>query len=186
MFRPNDTAKHRLKAAALLLAVLAAGACLTWWIVSRADREMRAGLLQETQMAAQAVSVERLESLSGTEADLTSPVYQRLKEQLVTARSTNPLCRFIYLLGRKPDGSLFFFVDSEPATSKDCSPPGQIYAEAVAGIHRAFTTPAGIVEGPYSDRWGKWVSALVPIFEPNASPAQDKGCLLYTSPSPRD
>ena len=177
-FRPNDTAKHRLKAAALLLAVLAAGACVTWGIVSRADREMRAGLLQETQMVAQAVDAERLQALSGTEADLASPAYQRLKDQLVTARSTNPLCRFIYLLGRNPDGTLFFFVDSEPPSSKDYSPPGQTFDEAVAGIHRAFTTRSEIVEGPYTDRWGNWVSALVPIFEPKAFPDKDKGKVL--------
>ena len=177
-FRPNDTAKHRLKVAALLLAVLAAGTCMTWWVVSRADREMRASLVQETQMVAQAVDVAHLQALSGTEADLASPAYQRLKEQLVTARSANPLCRFIYLLGRKPDGSLFFFMDSEPATSKDYSPPGQVYAEAVAGIHRAFITQTETVEGPYTDRWGNWVSALVPIFEPKVSPDQGSGKVL--------
>ena len=178
-FRPNDTAKHRLKVAALLLAVLAAGACMTWWIVSRADREMRASLLQETQMVAQAVNIKRLQALSGTGADLTNPIYQRLKEQLVIARSTNPLCRFIYLLGRKPDGSLFFFVDSEPPTSKDYSPPGQVYDEAAAGIRRAFTSQTEIVEGPVPDRWGTWVSALVPIFEPKASPDKDQVLAVF-------
>jgi PAS domain S-box-containing protein len=182
IFRPNDTAKHRLKVVALLLdglAVLAVGACLTWWMVSRADSEMRASLLEKTQMVAQAVDVERLQALSGTEADLASPAYQRLKEQLVTVRSTNPLCRFIYLLGRKPDGSLFIFVDSEPATSKDYSPPGQVYDEAAAGSHRAFTSRTEITEGPYTDRWGNWVSALVPIFEPKASSDKDQVLAVF-------
>jgi len=182
MFRPNDTAKHRLRAVALLLdglAVLAVGACVTWWMVSRADSEMRASLFEKTQMVAQAVDVGHLQALSGTEADLASPAYQRLKEQLVTVRLTNPLCRFIYLLGRKPDGSLFIFVDSEPATSKDYSPPGQVYDEATAGIHRAFTSRTEIAEGPYTDRWGKWVSALVPIFEPKASSDKDQVLAVF-------
>ncbi len=173
-FRLSDTSQYRLKVVALLLGVLAGGACLTWGIVSRADREMRARMLQETQMFAQAVDARMLQALSGTEADLASPTYQQLKEQLVTARSTNPLCRFIYLLGRKPEGPIFFFVDSEPATSKDYSPPGQVYDEAAAGIHRAFTTQTEVVEGPYTDRWGNWVSAFVPIFEPKAALDNDR------------
>ena len=68
-------------------------------------------------------------------------------------------------MGQKPDGKLFFFVDSEPASSKDCSPPGQVYEEATAAFHSVFTTGNEIVEGPVSDRWGTWVSALAPIFE---------------------
>ena len=178
IFHPNDTAKHRLKTLALLLAVLSAGACMTWWIVSRADREMRASLLQKTRMIAEAVNVENVLTLSGTGGDLTSPAYQRLKEQLSATLTIYPHCRFVYLLGRKPDGSIFFFVDSEPADSKDCSPPGQVFDEATAGMRRTFTTQTELVEGPYTDRWGDWVSALVPIFEPQTRMGGRNGSVL--------
>ncbi|MEI8313115.1 MAG: CHASE domain-containing protein, partial [Verrucomicrobiota bacterium] len=66
-----------------------------------------------------------------------------------------------------------------PATSKDYSPPGQVYDEAVEGIHRTFTTRTEIVEGPYTDRWGNWVSALVPIFEPKASSDKDQVLAVF-------
>ena len=165
-FRLNDTAKHRLRVAAVAMAVLFAGACATWWIVSRADREARASLLLETRLVAQGVNVERIAALSGTDADLSTPAYLQLKEQFAATRSNSPLCKFVYLLGRKPDGALFFFVDSEPAESKDCSPPGQLYEEATEGFSRAFATGTEVVEGPVRDRWGNWVSALVPIFGP--------------------
>ncbi len=164
--RLTDTAKHRLRMAALILAVLFAGACATWWIVSRADREMRASLMLEARLMAQGVNVERIAALSGTDADLTNPAYVQLKEQLSATRSTYPLRKFVYLLGRKPDGSLFFHVDSEPSDSKDCSPPRQVYEEATEGLLRVFASGAEVVEGPVSDRWGTWVSTLVPIFRP--------------------
>ena len=127
---------HRLKVAGLLLAVFAAGAGMTWWIVSRADHEMREGLLLQARLVAQGVNVGRVQSLSGTDAYLTNPAYLQLKEQLAATRSSCPRCRFVYLLGRKSDATVFFFVDSEPADSKDCSPPGQVYEEAPDGTLR--------------------------------------------------
>lgn len=156
----------RLVVAALLLLTLGVGGRLTQWMIARADREMRADLVQQAQQVAQSVNIERVYALSGTEEDQRSPDYQRLKEQFASVRSINPLCRFIYLLGRNTDGKLFFFVDSEPETSGDYSPPGQIYEEATEVAYRVFAARAGAVEGPVTDRWGKWFSALVPILDP--------------------
>ena len=153
-------------AAVLLLALSLAVVVFSWWTVLRAARDIRAELLQQTRLVAQAMNLEHLQALAGTEEDLASPHYQRIKEQLAAVRSANPLCRFAYLLGRKADGTLYFFVDSEPATSKDYSPPGQVYTEAPEGCRRAFGARTELVEGPYTDRWGKWVSALVPILDP--------------------
>jgi two-component system sensor histidine kinase/response regulator len=152
--------------AAVLLVILTAGALFAWWIGVRTNNEMRADLLNRARLVAQAVNVERVKSLSGTEADLVTPEYRGLKEQLAANRSVNPQCRFIYLMGRKPDGAVFIFVDSEPVGLKDYSPPGQVYAEAPEDIRRVFDAKAAVVEGPFHDRWGEWVSALVPLIDP--------------------
>ena len=157
--------------AGLLVSILAAGALLAGWLVARTDREMRADLLRQTRLVAQALNVERIQALAGNETDLRSPVYPRLKEQLAAVRSANPRCRFLYLMGRKADGTLFFFMDSEPSGAQDYSPPGQVFTEAPAGFRRAFTTQTEMAEGPYSDRWGTWVSALIPIRDPHQSGA---------------
>jgi len=73
--------------------------------------------------------------------------------------------------GQRADGAIFFFVDNEPADAKDCSPAGQVYVEASAGCRRVFATHEALVEGPISDRWGTWVSGLVPIPAPQTSPS---------------
>ena len=117
-------------------AILVAGSLGTWWTARRADCEMREDLLQQAQMVAQTMNAERIKALSGTEADLPSPVYQRLKDQLIAVRQMNEKCRFISLVGRKANGEIFFFLDSESADSKDCSPAGQIYTEAPEGYER--------------------------------------------------
>ncbi len=160
---------HKFKrTTALLLAILSVGSLLIWYTVTRADREMRAELLRQTQWLAQAVNVESVRSLAGTADDLQHPEYLRLKAQLATARTTIPQCRFIYLLDRKLSGAVHFLVDSEDPSSKDYSPPGQIYEEAPAGCHRVFTTQTATTEGPYTDRWGSWVTGLFPLRDPHA------------------
>jgi len=145
--------------------LLLLGGLLAWWMVVRADREMRADLLSQTSILAQAVNIERVSALTGTRADLAGPEYLRLKDQLAAVRQANPQIRFLYLLGRNTNGKLFFYVDSEPADSKDYSPPGQVYEEAAESYREAFSTSTAAVVGPATDRWGTWVSALVPLQE---------------------
>jgi PAS domain S-box-containing protein len=152
--------------AGTVAAVLTAGLLSTWWAATRADRQMREDLLLQGRMVGQALSINSVKKLSGTEADLQNPDYRQLKEQLANVRQANKKCRFLYLMGRKADGSVFFYVDSEPVDSKDYSPPGQVYEEVSESFRRVLDTQVEDVEGPVKDRWGLWVSALVPLTDP--------------------
>lgn len=57
-------------------------------------------------------------------------------------------------------------MDSEPANSKDYSPPGQTYDEAPGELYDVFAIGREGARGPYNDRWGTWVSAFVPLTGP--------------------
>lgn len=150
------------------LALLAAGGMFISWTAHRVDRQMRDEIFLQAKMTARAVDIRNVIALSGTDADLASRDYRRLKEQLTMIRQVAPKCRFIYLMGRGPDGKIFFFVDSESPESADYSPPGQIYEEATEDDYKVFTTGVGNVNGgPYKDRWGVWITAMVPIISPN-------------------
>ncbi|MFB1489602.1 MULTISPECIES: response regulator [unclassified Thiocapsa] len=165
-------------AIALSLSVLILGSLGAWWSVGLADREMKDSLLLETRLLAQSLNVERIAVLAGDLSDVDKPEYQRLKSQLATVARTDPRYRFVSLMGRRADGQLFIFVDNEAPDSEDYSPPGDLYDEASEGERRVFATGDEHVEGPLVDRWGTWVSAQVPIFEPskavrgNALPAE--------------
>ena len=148
-----------------MVVVVVFGAAGTWWTAQHADREMRVDLLKQASLVAQTLSTDQIKMLSGSEQDLASPVYLRFKEQFSALQKANSKCRFIYLLGKSSQGKVFFFVDNEPAGSKDCSPAGQIYDEAPRGTRRAFFTKTPEVEGPAKDRWGTWVTAVVPLTE---------------------
>ena len=151
----------RVWAVLLSLVTLALVGSTTWLAGSRADQELRADLLRQARIVATSLSPERLAGLSGTAADVAAANYQRLKGQLDLLRRADARCRFIYLMRRGPDEMVVLLVDSEPADSPDCSPPGQAYVEAPRELHDVFTTGQDAVRGPYSDRWGTWVSAFV-------------------------
>jgi len=151
-----------LKAAAML-AILAAGAIFAWWMAARADREMRADLLQQARLVAQAVDVERVKAISGTKTDLDASDYLWLKEQLAAVRLANPQCRFVYLMGRRADGTVFFFMD---VGQENEAQPAKVYDVASMELRIVFDSKVAAAEGPVSDRWGTWVTALVPITDP--------------------
>ncbi len=151
------------------LALFAVGVLYIAWTAHRVDRQMRGEILMQARIVAQAIDVRNLTALSGTAADLASPDYSRLKEQLSQIRKANAKCRFVYLMGQRPDGGIFFFVDSEDPASSEYSPPGEIYDEATEDDRQVFATGTGNANGgPYKDRWGVWISAMVPVFQPDS------------------
>lgn len=150
---------------------LLAGGLYTWWEVRDADRQMRTALLDRTRLMAEAVSPERIKRLSGSGADLARPEYLRIKQQLSLLKRDNADIRFVYLMGYRPDGTIFFFADNEPSDSPGYSPPGQRYAEGTAEYQKAMREGTEIVEGPTADQWGVWVSAQVPVKDPRTGQA---------------
>ena len=164
--RSASSGKSSLLRFPVLLAILVTGGLLTSWAVTRADGKLREDLLQQARLVARAVDLEHFRALTGTEVDLGTPDYLRLKGQLAHVKQSHDKCRFIYLMGRLPDGRVFFFVDNEPVGSRDESPAGQIYEEISVEDLLAFETRNERVSGPATDRWGTWVTALVPLIDP--------------------
>jgi PAS domain S-box-containing protein len=163
----SDNRKIRRSSVLFLLVVAALMIVgITWLSVRWADRELRGNLLQQVQQIAQTVNIDHVNALSGADADISSPDYLWLKAQLSAVRLANPQCRFIYLMGRNAGGTMFYFVDSEAVSSKDYSPPGQVFDEPSADFSKVFNAGTAVVEGPVTDRWGVWISALVPLTDP--------------------
>lgn len=157
-----------LKSRFILVYIVAVGGLLSLWMVREADLQMRANFLHQAAVVARSVDAESIRGLSGTPADLTSVHYRRMKDHLTAIRIAYPQCRFLYLMGQKHTGEFFFYVDSEPVGSKDYSPPGQTYNEAIEVLAKVYRSGRAMVEGPTSDSWGTWISALAPITDPKS------------------
>jgi len=150
----------------IAVCILIAGVILTVWSAQQQDQSMRNDLLIKTNIAKTGISTGQLESLTGSAADLASPEYLAVKTQLKKIRDTDQSLRFAYLIGQRQDGTIILYADSEPPESEDYSPPGQVYTEAPAVLTSMFKTGDRANEGPYTDRWGTWVSGFIPVTDP--------------------
>lgn len=148
-----------LRGTAYALLVLGA----SWAAGLRADRQLRADLLQQARLVAASLCPDQVAALTGTSADLGTAAYVHFKERLAEIRAALPECRFAYLMARQPDGTVVFLVDNEPDGSPDGSPPGQVYANATAELRSVLAEGRAILEGPQEDPWGTWISALAPV-----------------------
>ncbi|MCF8070515.1 MAG: GAF domain-containing protein [Desulfobacterales bacterium] len=150
----------------LLLLIIAVGVMAIWYVVHRTDKDMRLALLKQSRISAHALNIEHLLSLAGSEEDLKSLHYHYLKAQLSRIRQATLECRFLYLMGQRANGEVFFFVDSLPENSEDYVSPGMLYGEISELYLQAFDAKQENVVGPVTDRWGTLITALVPVISP--------------------
>jgi PAS domain S-box-containing protein len=147
-----------------LAVILTAGWIATEWVGQNAKKDMNDILILQARLIAAAATPDLLKDLTGSPSDTGTPSYEKMKGLLTHLRKANQDCRFLYLVMQK-DSQVVFMVDSEPSDSKDCSPAGQVYSEASPGLVGIFKSHTPIVDGPYTDRWGTWVSGFVPVQE---------------------
>lgn len=111
---------------------------------------------------------EHIADLSGGPEDLKNPEYIRLKSNLMRlVEITNPI-RFAYILAER-GGNIIILLDSESPDSTEYSPPGQVYEEANDIYREPFQSGKTILTNTTTDRWGSWISALVPIKDQNGN-----------------
>ena len=149
----------------LLAMIAAAGLAITEWIGGRAENELQETTMARTRLIASMVDASMLAGLNADESDIIKPEYVRLKKMLIRTRESSADCRFLYLMMLKNDKAVFL-VDSESPSSKDYSPPGQVYDEATPLLLKSLHEGKGFFEGPEPDRWGVWVSGFAPVFDP--------------------
>lgn len=143
--------------------ILVLGIFSSAYVYVQVDRSGRMHILERAGTIAEAIPISELTQLTGTEADVTLPAYESLKDLLVRMRAANHDVRFIYLMGQNSEEELFFFADSENPDSEDYSPPGQVYYEATPAMLAFFENGRAQTEGPDQDRWGIWISGYAPV-----------------------
>jgi len=147
----------------ILFAVICVTSALVFVVAKSVNTRLRVNFLTQASLVASSIDLERLRNLRGDKSDIKSPDYIRVKSQLTSARLSNKEIRFLYLMGQKRDGQVFFFCDTQKAGSENYAPPGLIYKEISNEYLTVFKTGISTVTGEVEDRWGKVVTALVPI-----------------------
>lgn len=147
------------------LIIVIGGFVASFIVSAKVDSRERNILEIRADNASLVFTSEEIKNLTGSEEDLNNAYYFDIKNKLLALRRANPDARFVYLMGARGE-KLFFFADSESITSEDYSPPGQIYEETNANDLASYFKGESYSEGPYSDRWGSWVSGYSHIKDP--------------------
>ena len=132
---------------------------------NRYQNEAAAEAIMLVQSLESVLYPEDISELSGDANDLAKPEYSMIKRSLTRLAAVKNPINFAYLLGER-NGDIIFLLDSESPESPDYSPPGQVYTEANATIWETFASGKAVLDAPTPDRWGTWISALVPIKNP--------------------
>ncbi|KAF0092593.1 MAG: PAS domain S-box [Fusobacteria bacterium] len=110
------------------------------------------------------VQPEHIGALKGSIEDLENPEYFMTKQNLIRLTNTTKSISFAYLMAEK-DGKIVILMDSEEPNNEDYSPPGQVYEEVDDLTKEIFTSGKLVLTEPSTDRWGTWISALIPVFD---------------------
>lgn len=131
----------------------------TW---NRIEKQADSNLLQVARSIEASLPASTIANLEATQTDVNNADYQLLKHTLTEVIRVNENARFAYIYKAK-GGKIYFLADSEPVTSADYSPPGQEFPEADESDWQPIKKGDLLVTDPLTDRWGTWISVLVPI-----------------------
>ncbi|OGI06789.1 MAG: hypothetical protein A2Y40_00920 [Candidatus Margulisbacteria bacterium GWF2_35_9] len=161
---PNLIKKTNIKASfiILLIVLLSLGTIYIrhTWTTSISSVEEQA--IETAKVAEASINGETVKSLRAVPEDEGTVAYDSIKSRLFKLAEINVDIQFAYICAQKGD-KIYFMVDSEPVGSDDYSPAGQEYYEADDDFRRAFEEGNTIITEPATDRWGTWVSILVPM-----------------------
>ena len=148
----------------LLIAVL--GSSYLYFTWASIKKQQTDSVLQIGRSVGAMIPKADLLALQAKPEDIDKPQYTVIKNTLKAITKVNPKARFAYLYTQQ-NGKIFFIADSEPAESEDYSPPGQEFTEAQPQDIQPLKDGKETVTSPASDRWGTWVSVLIPIKDDN-------------------
>jgi PAS domain S-box-containing protein len=102
----------------LFFIVLLATVLLIFFHAELTEKKTSQAFMEEALLLAEALNIHRIQALEGSSEDLENPAWLRLRNQLQNLIPLYAQPTFPYLIGRRPDGEFFFFLDlrPEPAT----------------------------------------------------------------------
>lgn len=154
--------KSRLTLLTVLFVTMAAGFFLVRSSLNHESGSILKQAMDIARTAEASLSKEAIAALHGAQTDEAKPEYWMIKSSLEKIVGVNSDFAFAYIYTQK-EGKIYFIADSEPADSQDYSPPGQEYTEADEETKMPFETGEPLATKPATDRWGTWISMLVPM-----------------------
>lgn len=127
-----------------------------------ADAGYRKDIIETVTVAALASDAEIISDLTLSAAEVDNPRWRA--QQLITQNVQKHLrsTRYAYLL--RMDGDVMrYLADSDPVGTPGFFPPGMAYADVPQELVDAYAAKTAATVGPYTDKWGRWMTAAAPI-----------------------
>jgi len=150
--------------------ILLIGTAYTVKVSKNEEADIRSKMFVLTQNFANVLDAQKFITLQSNLSDETNPDYVSIREKLLELGKINKIfgIRWIYTMVPQ-NGQIIFSVDSIPNDSPDHSPPGDVYTDAsqdmINGVDNAWTNGASSITKPYTDRWGNFITTLVPVVD---------------------
>ena len=164
------TRRSRTMLAAALAVTLGLPLALGWWVGDQRavvrDAEMRERLLRQALQVACVINPELAAKLTFTAADQGTPAFEVIREQMILLGKTFPQ-RGIYSMALR-GGTIFFGPENYPENDSMASPPGTEYGQPSVENLEIFRDKRPFTEGPISDEFGTFVSAMAPVLDPRS------------------
>ncbi len=157
----NTVNKLKTSFISVFFIALILGSGYVWWAWTSSVKATSDRALSIASSMAEAMNGEMLQQVLVAPEDIGTIPYESIKTRLVSLRNVDASARFLYIYTQR-EGKIYFVADSEDPSSPDISPPGQEYIEADSSVYVPFSGKS-LITPPETDRWGTWVSALVPI-----------------------
>ncbi len=163
----SEFTRLRWVTTSVLVVALVAGWVITQQSgVSRLQQES-AGLQTQARLAAAALDVRAVSSLSGTAGDATTQDYLTVQQQLSRMLDAATADTFMYILSAR-DGHVVILAEGTPLRYDGVEdPPGTIYDDATPALRSAAADPREFIEGPATDVYGEWYSGFAPVKTPD-------------------
>lgn len=143
-----------------------------WWSGETSaeflDYQMREHLLRQAENIARTINPELVKKLTFSAADTDSPAFEQIRRQMINAGAAIPHLRSIYSMAVRGE-KIVFGPDNLAMDDTDHAPPGVVYESPPAELKHSFNDDSRqCTVGPYSDEWGDFVSAFIPILDPQS------------------
>lgn len=149
-----------------LAIILICGWILTLHTGQQAYQRLQSELLSKGLIGTSAIDEQDVIRLTGLLNDSSTTNYERVRRQLQTIRISTNGIRNTYLVTQRGRQTIFL-ANSRPIGVDPGVLPGAAYSDAPERLKSFFTSNTPFVEGPYTDRWGTWVSSFTPIHDPH-------------------
>lgn len=112
-----------------------------------------------TEAISYKIDPDYLSDLNFDSSDWHKPTFKRLRNLLILSSRINTESRYIYLMAKK-NNRIIFTVESLSESDPDFELPGGPYEDVPPEVLKCFEDGRSLTIGPYSDKWGTFISAF--------------------------